>query len=168
MKASIITAVFLFSLISLSAQRVENPSFDDLLQRQLKHDVPEITVKELQTETEYILLDARDPVEFNTSHIQGALYVNYPPDFELRSVRGLDKNANIVVYCSVGLRSENVVRTMIESGYTNVKSLYGGIFEWSNQELPLVNNKGKTTTKVHGVDDEWKVWITKGDVVIEK
>ena len=73
-----------------------------------------------------------------------------------------DKNAKIVVYCSLGIRSEDVAEQIMKAGYTNVYNLYGGIFEWKNKDQKVVNEKGKATENVHAFNKEWGKWLKKG------
>ena len=99
------------------------------------------------------------------SHIQDAIWVGYD-DFDLSRVGEVEKNQKIVVYCSVGYRSEKVSEKLIEAGYEDVANLYGGIFEWRNQDQEVVDEQGQTN-KVHAYDKVWGVWVTKGEKVYE-
>ena len=53
------------------------------------------------------------------------------------------------------------------AGYRNVRNLYGSIFEWVNQDNPVVDNQGKPTQKVHAYSRTWGVWLNKGEKVYE-
>ncbi len=59
-------------------------------------------------------------------------------------LKNLDKDKPVVVYCSVGYRSEKIAEKLEKEGFTQVYNLYGGIFEWVNQDNPVYNEKGKT------------------------
>ena len=78
----------------------------------------------------------------------------------------LDKNKQIVVYCSIGVRSEIIAKKIRALGYTNVYNLYGGLFEWVNKggELFLAN---KRTQKVHAYSKKWGAYLTEGIKVYE-
>ena len=117
--------------------------------------------------TKAILLDARDEKEFNVSHLKNAIRVGYD-DFKLNeTLKKLpeDKNTKIVVYCSLGIRSETVAHKLINKGYTNVFNLYGGIFEWKNANFQVVDTLGKPTEKVHTFSKNWSKWLKKGEKV---
>lgn len=145
-------------------QQVNNPDFDAKLQKELKHDVPEIDINTVVLMQDFILLDARSIEEYNVSHIEGAKHVDFV-NFDISKLGRISKKDVIVVYCSVGSRSERVTRILIESGYKQSFNLYGGIFEWSNRELAMVNPKGEETTQIHGVTLDWAKWIDKGIIV---
>lgn len=116
---------------------------DKLLNKFNKNKVPYISVDTLAT-TKAILLDARETKEYNVSHLKDALYVGYDT-FNLKETLTKlpqDKNAKIVVYCSLGIRSEIVADKLIKEGYTNVYNLYGGIFEWKNNNFQVIDTLG--------------------------
>lgn len=109
-------------------------------------------------------LDTRETKEFNISHIKGAKCVGYDK-FAMSSVSKIPKDAEIIVYCSIGARSQTIGEKLKKAGYTNVKNLYGGFFQWNNSGLSKVNSSGKTTTRIHGFSKDWGKWITKGTIV---
>lgn len=109
-------------------------------------------------------LDTREKKEFEISHIKNARHVGYD-NFDLSSLSDIPKDAEIIVYCSVGARSQTIGEKLKKAGYTNVKNLYGGMFHWANRSYPMVNSNGERTTKVHGYSRDWGKWVTKGTVV---
>lgn len=143
---------------------------DKLLKKWNKNNVPYTYVDSLaSTKTDAILLDAREQKEFDTSHIKNAICVGYDK-FDLdKTLSKLpeDKNAKIVVYCSLGIRSEVVADKLIKAGYTNVYNLYGGIFEWKNANFQVVDTLGKSTEKVHTFNKDWSKWLKKGQKIYE-
>ena len=49
-------------------------------------------------------------------------------------------------------------------GYTNVSNLYGDLFEWSNQEMPLVTSSNNdSTVKIQPYNEKWGKWIIVGE-----
>ena len=119
--------------------------------------------------TNAILLDAREQKEFDTSHIKNAICVGYNQFNIKETVVKLpkDKNTKIVVYCSLGIRSEVVADKLIKAGYTNVYNLYGGIFEWKNANFQVVDTLGNSTEKVHTFNKDWSKWLKKGKKVYD-
>ena len=83
----------------------------------------------MDTEQEYIIIDARTEEEFAEGHIENAILI---PEYEIkdRAEKELpDKDALILVYCRCGRRSKIASEELIKLGYTNVKE-FGGIIDW--------------------------------------
>nr|WP_228713660.1 rhodanese-like domain-containing protein [Arundinibacter roseus] len=137
-----------------------------MLKTLYKDDVPLISCADAHKTRAALFLDTRAKEEFNVSHIPNARWVGYE-DFTLDRVKDMDKNMPVIVYCSVGVRSEKVGRQLMQAGFTNVQNLYGSLFEWVNQDYPIVDSTGKPTKKVHAYSRSWGVWLQKGDKVYE-
>lgn len=74
--------------------------------------------------SEFLLVDVREPGEYELGHIEGAVNI---PLGELRNRIGeLDPERKTVLYCSVGLRSYLAVRILMQKGFEQVFSLNGG------------------------------------------
>ncbi len=143
---------------------VQSPAYDSTLQKLLSFNVPVIGVKELQKiKDEVFIFDTRKPEEFAQSHIEGARFLGYaPPHWE--AVEDIPKKSPIIVYCSVGYRSEAVGKMLEDRGFSDVRNLYGGLFSWVNQGLPVVDTLGQSTQTVHTYDAEWSRWLTAPDI----
>ncbi|WP_010518224.1 rhodanese-like domain-containing protein [Croceivirga radicis] len=154
------------SFISACAQKTIPESLAALN----KESVTYISVDELRSNpNSYIILDAREQKEFAVSHLPNAVFVGYK-NFELKRIRGKlpeKKETPIVVYCSIGVRSENIGERLQKAGFTNVKNLYGGIFEWSNKGYPLIDKNNNTTKKVHAYSKQWGKLLTNGEKVYD-
>lgn len=156
----VLVILLLWSTFSVSAQ-VESNAYSLMLKALLSHSVTEIPVAELKDLKEIILLDAREKPEYDVSHLKNAIHVGYD-NFNLDSVKQIDKNKAIVVYCSVGYRSEKIAERLAKAGFTKVSNLYGGIFEWTNQGNTIVDSKGNKTDSIHAYSKTWSIWLTKG------
>ncbi len=69
----------------------------------------------------YVVIDVREPFEFATGHVKGAL--NIPPARLMSGAKQLadvPKDANIIVYCRTGSRSNVAAHILHGLGYTNV------------------------------------------------
>lgn len=168
----ILAILLAFALLTvLKAKSQTNDSaYHVMLKGLYANTVPVITPAELQQKLntpkqKIILLDTRSKEEYKVSHLRGARFVAYDA-FEEARVQDLPKDAPIVVYCSVGYRSEKIGEKLRKAGYTNVHNLYGGIFEWVNKGFTVYNAKGPTT-KVHAYSQVWGVWLQKGEKVYE-
>lgn len=90
---------------------------------------PEEAKTIMDTETDYIIIDARTEEEFAEGHIEGAIII---PEYEVaeRAEKELpDKEQLILVYCRSGRRSKIASEALVNLGYTNVKE-FGGIIDW--------------------------------------
>ena len=79
----------------------------------------------------------------------------------------IPKNKEIIVYCSVGYRSERIGEKLLDMGYTKVYNLHGGIFDWKNQSQIVVNDLNLPTDSVHTYSKAWSIWLHKGIKVYE-
>jgi rhodanese-related sulfurtransferase len=131
---------------------------EDTLKKMLKGSVPVISTGDLadliKCESDWLILDSRELVEFKTSHLPNAKWVG-DHDFSISRLSGTPKDTNVVVYCSIGVRSEKIAEKLIASGFSNVWNLYGGIFAWANEHKSLVVQSQKPTLAVHGYDHNW-------------
>jgi rhodanese-related sulfurtransferase len=156
----LVMSVFFSGMLQSWAQlKVGNPEFDKLLQGLLDHDVPEMAVNEACDTFPVLFLDARERQEFEVSHLPGAIWIGYD-DFKLKRISEISKDQPIVVYCSVGYRSERITKKLINAGYSKVSNLYGGIFEWTNRGYTVENEVGPVK-KVHTYNKDWSRWVTK-------
>ncbi|WP_411766552.1 rhodanese-like domain-containing protein [Winogradskyella sp. A3E31] len=138
-----------------------------MLERFNTESVPYISVQELaMPKSDAVILDAREISEHEVSHIKNAIHVGYN-DFNLSETLSQlqDKSATIVVYCSLGIRSETIANKLKSEGYTNVFNLYGGIFEWKNNGFKVYNSEGKETENVDAFSKYWSQWLHKGHKV---
>ncbi len=100
-----------------------------------------------------ILLDARDPEEYDVSHVHGAVLA---PKLTaaIEALAGVEKDHPIVVYCSVGYRSSALAEKLQKKGYTNVFNLEGSIFKWANEDRPVFAG-GVRVYQVHPYNHRW-------------
>jgi rhodanese-related sulfurtransferase len=151
----------LISILMLNVGWSQN-GIDKTLKRYNSLSVPYISVEELDQLKEELLLDTREKEEYDVSHLKDAIWVGYK-DFKINEFMAEhpDKEQFIVVYCSVGVRSENIGEKLLKKGYNNVKNLYGGIFQWTNLGFPVYDTLGNKTLRVHAYGKEWSSLLTK-------
>ena len=164
MKLKSLLVIFsLLLLKTVSAQDVkgycENEAFNKKVDNVLSHTVEVISVKELHEHLdEYTLLDTRELNEYLISHIPGAIQFGYDnPKYDILDT--ISKDTEIVVYCSIGYRSEKIGEKLKKQGFTNVKNLYGSIFEWANQDYLLEDPMNHPTEQVHTYNKRWSKWV---------
>lgn len=144
---------------------MKKKAFYALVNSLISHSVDEVKAEEV-TANNQVWLDARARAEYDVSHVENAQFVGYD-NFDLSTVDGIDKDAEIIVYCSIGYRSEKVAEKLEKAGFTHVKNLYGGLFDWVNQGKEVVDSTGQATQQIHGYNVLWGQWVSKGVVVYE-
>ena len=138
---------------------LNNPAFDNRVAELIDFSVPLISVEELnQNIADFSVFDTREKEEYLVSHIPNAKYLGYD-DFDVSRLGDLSKDSKIVLYCSVGYRSEKIGEKLSSLGFTNVYNLYGSIFEWVNQGYKVVDIYGLETQKVHTYNKKWGKWL---------
>jgi adenylyltransferase/sulfurtransferase len=125
----------------------DNPSIHELIDYEAfcgigaepAYTGPEITAEELQRELEekrsdLVLIDVREPHEWEIAHIEGARLI---PLGQLPERLGeLDGHAEIVTHCHHGARSMKALGILKGAGFNRVRSLAGGIDAWADRIEP--------------------------------
>jgi rhodanese-related sulfurtransferase len=165
MKIMLSSLLILFVVATGMAQK----TLDALLNQYNTRSIPYISVSELKmqmTAGQVTVLDAREYEEFTVSHIPSATFVGYTTFSSEEVTTSLpNKEQPIVVYCSLGIRSEVIGEKLKKAGYTNVKNLYGGIFEWKNKDFTVLDMDGNESENVHTCTKAWSKWLTKGNKI---
>lgn len=107
--------------------------------------------------TQPLLLDARTEAEYQVGHLRDAVRMDAGRP-SLRPLRGRAPNDPLVVYGSTGYRGARLAHWLVGQGFTNVRNLAGGIFEWANQDRPLFRD-GRPTAQVHPYDRRWGLML---------
>jgi len=126
----------------------ENPTITDLIdyetfcgipqaraEEEAELPVPEITVEELKARIDrnekFVLLDVREPYEWDISRIPGSKLI---PLGELSSrMSELDTADEIIIHCKVGGRSATAVRHLQKAGFSKLLNVAGGILAWADR-----------------------------------
>jgi rhodanese-related sulfurtransferase len=90
-----------------------------------------------------LILDVREPAEWATGHIPGALHVprgmlEAKADLEYanREPALADRTTAIIIHCASGARSALAADVLQQMGFENVCSMAGGFTAWSQAGLP--------------------------------
>ncbi len=158
---TVLRIIFFLTAISLQAC-AQNTDIDLEVKKLYRNSVP--VVRNAQVSTRATVLDTREREEFNVSHLPRARWVGYD-DFDLKRVANIPKTDTIIVYCSIGYRSERIGEKLKKAGYINVYNLYGGIFQWKNADGIVVTSTNDTTQRVHCYDKSWGRFLKKGEKV---
>ena len=101
---------------------------------------PETVKQMLDSGRNFKLIDVRGQGEYEICRINGSTLI--PLDIieerNIDKLNGLQKSDEIVLHCKAGVRSMKAAKALIDLGFTNVKSMRGGIEEWSEKIDPSV------------------------------
>ena len=104
-----------------------------------------------------LFIDTRNVDEYLTSHLPGAIYLGFNrPDFGV--LDGIDPTTPLVVYCTVGYRSERIAADLRDLGFARVYNLYGSLYAWRLAGHPLVDQSGPTD-RIHTYNRKWGTYI---------
>ena len=120
---------------------------------------PSDVVKKIENGESIILLDVRTTEEYKEVHLKNALLL---PVQELSQESltkiglGEDaKNKEIIIYCRSGARSKTAYDIMKSLGYTNIKSVSGGMIHWEEDNYPFTEKgayqDGATNAQREGI-----------------
>ena len=79
------------------------------------------------------LIDVRDPEEYAVCRLPGAQLISLQVLPAEAPVKLPEKNAEILLYCHHGMRSLRAAEYLRSVGYTNARSIAGGIDRWSTE-----------------------------------
>ncbi len=93
----------------------------------------------LNNKKEIMLIDVRNPGEFNKGHIQNAININWHEKDFSKQFDTISKSKPIYLYCLSGSRSSEAASKLSKAGYT-VYDLDGGIIQWRGAKFPVTDN----------------------------
>lgn len=112
-----------------------------------RSEIREIAPNDVARHHHFVLIDVREPAEFATGHIDGA--INIPRgvlEFEVDADPAVanvsdpalsHKDQAIVVYCRTGGRAALAAQSLQRLGFRDVCSIAGGIIGWTEAGLPV-------------------------------
>ena len=118
MKKIFFAFCILFSISGFSQKTISSDEANELIK----------TSKKLQ------IVDVRTPHEYDSSHVQNAINIDYRNTSFRDNIQILDKTKPVLVYCRSGKRSLNAMNIMIGLGFNDVYNLRGGILEFAQKQ----------------------------------
>jgi len=133
----------------MSTHNAEQAKSASQIVAEARQTVPELTVVQAKEELEQghvnLLLDVREPAEWEKGHIPGVLlaprgmlewYADSSTPYAKPELT-TQRDARIIVTCASGGRSMLAAQTLRKMGYTDVVNMAGGFNEWSKQGFPV-------------------------------
>ena len=111
-----------------------------------KATIKECTIRDMQAcmTAGTLLVDIREAKEFAQGHLPGAIHISRGllefeilPAIEKRGDIANAVDCDIVLYCGTGGRSALAAKSLDAMGFTNVRSMDGGIVGWAEAKLPI-------------------------------
>lgn len=143
------TLLLLGGIFYLSNDNMMSDGMDEMREHNddlAPHEIsPGDVVKKVQSNEDFVLLDVRTLEEYEEMHLENALLlpVQELSQETLTSI-GLGEDAKdkeIVLYCRSGARSQTAYNVMKSLGYTNIKSVAGGMIHWQEDQYPLTESR---------------------------
>ncbi|MBB4078781.1 rhodanese-related sulfurtransferase [Lewinella aquimaris] len=133
------------------------PPLNERLASMVTADSLAISAQEAHALPRAVYLDAREREEYAVSHLPGAVHLGFDdPDYG--GLAGMAKDTPLVVYCTVGYRSERVAAGLRERGFTQVYNLYGSLYAWKLAGFPVVS-AGGPTERIHTYNRKWGTYF---------
>jgi len=133
----------------MSTHNAEQAKSASQIVAEARQTVPELTVAQAKEELDQghvnLVLDVREPAEWEKGHIPGVLlaprgmleWYADPTTPYAKPELTIQRDARIILTCASGGRSMLAAETLRKMGYTNVVNMAGGFNEWSKQGFPI-------------------------------
>jgi rhodanese-related sulfurtransferase len=129
----------------------------DALKAEIRSDYPTVRHRSIDevrhADAPLLLVDVRSAKEYAISRLPGAVHLDDRQ--ALLAYARSHPETELVLYCSVGVRSSRAVQWLQAQGVAHARNLEGSIFEWHNRGLPMENDRG-ATDEVHGYNLFWR------------
>jgi rhodanese-related sulfurtransferase len=117
----------------------EHKGFQDLVadaKKKITEISPTDAAAKAKSSSDTVIVDVRDPDEFDEAHIPDALnFSRGTIEFEVEE-KFPDRNTTIICHCGGGGRSALAAESLQKMGYKNVRSMAGGFRAWKAAGLP--------------------------------
>ena len=135
--------------VRMSTQNSAQPLTASQMLAEARKAVPEITPTQVREQLDRnqvdVILDVREPSEWDKGHIPGAIlaprgmleWYADPSSPVAKSELTANQDGRIIVQCASGGRSLLAAETLKKMGYTNVVNMAGGFNEWTKQGFPV-------------------------------
>jgi rhodanese-related sulfurtransferase len=98
---------------------------------------PQEVAEMLNGENTPRLIDVREPAEWEIVHLEGGKLLTQELIEDI--LNSWEKDASIVCYCHHGIRSMQAALFLRQQGFSNVRSMQGGIDAWAKDVDPNID-----------------------------
>ena len=117
--------------------------------------------RRLVNDSDLYIIDARSEAEYQLSHIEGANL------FQDQLMEKIEINQPILVYCTIGIRSNSLAKDLHDLGFEKIYDLKGGLINWVNQKNELVNSTHHQTDSIHTYYQWLSLLLSHGTAVYQ-
>jgi len=146
---AVLGATYLF-ILNLSTGMVDDELHEDGVVESYEI-YPGDVVDKIKNKENIVLLDVRTSEEYRENHLENALLLpvqELSPQSLANIGLGEDaKDKEIVIYCRSGARSKTAYDIMKSLGYTNIKSIAGGMVHWEEDGYPFTEVGAYTSSR---------------------
>jgi rhodanese-related sulfurtransferase len=107
------------------------------ISQQTLTEITPLTLKQRLKKEKITLVDVREPGEYATGHIPGAILI---PLSTLEPTK-IPENGNLILYCRSGNRSRLAAQQLLANGFDHLTHLQGGIMAWQEANYPVKTAK---------------------------
>jgi rhodanese-related sulfurtransferase len=139
-----ISIISIFSLIILSGCGGQN-NMSASTEASSNNLISVQDVMQVLNNPELKIIDVRTQEEYAEEHLSNSILI--PLDTLQAAIvnqSDISKNSEILVYCRSGKRSQQAMELLTSLGYTNVKSMTGGIISWDSEGYKVCKEDQKT------------------------
>lgn len=115
---------------------------DALVDEEVRFDIPVITGYQLKELSEsgdpLIVLDARAKEDYDKKHIKNAKWIG-EEDFSIERIWMLDQSKTIVLYGSMGGKTEAIAQQLEKVGFKKIYNLHGNLDEWAKYKYVVLD-----------------------------
>jgi rhodanese-related sulfurtransferase len=133
-KLPVFLLFYIASLLQLEAQVPDTVKFKSL-------EPYDFHLQYLRTDSS-ILIDVREPFEFKSNRIKGAINIPASGNLE-RAADTINKKIALFLYCTSGFRSSRTAAKLYDKGFRKLYSLNGGISAWRKDGMPFQKGRVK-------------------------
>lgn len=95
-------------------------------------EIGDLTPAQLAKMHDLVLIDVREPYEWNQGHLDGARLI--PLGQLQRNLESIPRDRDVVLYCRSGSRSAHALEMLRGAGYHRAKHLKGGYLAWLSEQ----------------------------------
>lgn len=134
-KKTILILVLLGLILAACGGSAEAPVLDATVPLDLVGAVDVATVSDIKERADVLVLDVREPWEYDEGHIPGVTLI--PMGDVPARLSEIPTDQTVIVTCRTGNRSGQVTDYLRTQGFDNVHNMLGGIVAWEAAGLPV-------------------------------